>query len=200
MPNVDEVLEALRRGFTSWQQSERIRPDCCIPATKAAIAVCQHFGIQAEAFPVSIRVMNKAFAKAVDKGWLVLVGDKYQWNGAERYGTFFSKTVIHRERSADPERWFGHLVARLPDNQLLLDLSFGQFTEQERNLVTEPVVLSLDRQSSVPWTWDMANGNRTLIWPAPEKDDWEQTRIWNELGLDEKIDRLVNAVENQFRR
>lgn len=116
---------------------QKYTSDSCIAATRIAIELLGYFGVEACALPVSAAVANRAGTRLLSgdtdvpecerkDAWAVAIG---QWPGAQ------SAPCAGRTKPG----WPGHLVAYLPSESLVLDLSLDQASRPEHDINVGPI-------------------------------------------------------------
>jgi len=116
-------------------EAEFGRYDCCILSTRLAIEVAAHFGIHVRPMPVSVVLLNAAFAKHIDEGDY----DVRKW--AEVDGSHSVGIGLGFHEGQDRYNlWNGHLIAAAPD--CFGDFSIQQAERREKGIVTGPSVIA----------------------------------------------------------
>lgn len=135
-------------GLLAYARPEILRyfaADSCIASTRIALDVLGYFGIHAKAVPVSVTVFNED-ARAI-----------YERDGIEEVAR-----AVHAARHQDTGGpWTlgigvdlpgkppgpGHVVAVLPRQRLLLDLSLDQANRPKKNLLLGPLAVDIPEDS-----------------------------------------------------
>lgn len=128
--------------------TRKYNADCCIAATRIALDVCEHFGIEAAPMVVSAYVANDSLWKRMRRG---------TWDGRMRPGNYSVGIGFgYDDRRFDPAKAFnGHLVLVAPDppaqftrlpaepTETILDLSLSQMARPAKGIHLTSVALAL---------------------------------------------------------
>lgn len=117
---------------------EHFRPDSCIASTRVTIDVLRYFGILAEPLPVNALVFNpEAAAMIVNGSTDADVAEKLATQSDADTGGVWS-VGVGMGSPAGEGKWAGHLVAAIPEQQIVVDLSLDQASRPHKNMVLSP--------------------------------------------------------------
>lgn len=205
------VLDGLTRYVRQPMLESGFGLDSCIAATRIAIDVMEYFDIKAEPMPLAIFLMNGE-ALALAEGGATLEDIKvetHKYTVAQPGGPWTiglgAAAAAGQER---PGTWPGHLVAALPDMQLLVDLSCDQVSRPHKGMTMEPMLWKVADDDwwagrevrSKPMAYESDEGERILAWFDREDytgrhDEFRRSTNWRRTS---KIDRV--ETEASFRR
>lgn len=105
----------------------------CIAATRIGLDVLDYFGVRAEAIPLFVVVMNGEALDLLEQGLSQqeLMVEMQKLGPDEPGGPWSIGVGAQIENSRD---WAGHLVIGVPDERLILDLSFDQASRPHKDL------------------------------------------------------------------
>jgi hypothetical protein len=126
---------------------------CCILATRVAIEVAAHYGIEARPLPVQVLLYNEAFRRHLEAREELDVHNWYQQDGSHSIGLGFGAP----EMGAD--KWAGHLIVTA--DGLFADLSIRQAERLERKIVTGGFLVGPYRPGLQ--AWEAVNDHGTAI-------------------------------------
>lgn len=141
----------------------------CILATAVGLDVLTRFEIAAVELPVTVRIVNARFVKAVEAGASI----------ATAIATGGHLMVPAEGDEVDAKSWGGHLLLHLPGRALLADLDFQQFNRPARGLRFRDAEL-FDWPAGTQRREYVRGGGRVEI-QATEDRTFERAPDWTEV-------------------
>lgn len=163
------------------------RRDLCVLATRIAMDVGAYFGIPVEPLVVRVIVINRQFARHVERGELSV--REYQHDGSYSVGCGFNK----REKLA-PGMWNGHMVAQA--DGWFGDFSISQAERPEKGIITGPAVVGPLIGAAC---WHCENEHGTMIEYSlhPDPMDYRRGPDWRKEDRRRRIvGDLIREVRN----
>lgn len=175
----------------------------CVLATAVGVKVLRMFDINAVPFPVEVTVCNQQWmdwAKAdfapdgspeeqLRRGAHIIT-NKPDWNGQ----------TLPSLNPPSGRGWDGHLVVRVVDLNLLVDLDLGSFRRPTKGIIVpDSVVAPLTPQLTVVGGYgDGTTMTHVSYKPlvAPYADDYQTSRDWSE---DHRYEDVVFDLEMRIR-
>lgn len=156
--------------------------DCCIWASRIGMDVLKHFGIKARCITVNFYCANAAFMEQMMKHGR-MPRDKAEleeWhkeNGATNMGV-----VSDDDDAKNWDRYNGHVVTFLPDDNIIIDLSSEQFNRPQYGITVEPA----PRKVPVGWElleseeahYDLPGGGVAVYKARPDQRGYIFTQAW----------------------
>jgi hypothetical protein len=179
------VSELVAQGRRAMDEAGWIL-DSCLPATRVAIKVLAHFGIDATPLVVTVRAMNKLGAEYIDRSrqlGVVAPLPRDAWKVDIGYQLVEGK-------------WAKHVVA-IAGNRLI-DLTLDQVSRPEKDLIAQPlstVVRVEFLRGQVPLAVGLDRGGRVQYDALPNDASYAAQRSWmDEATQDKVVEVIVNRV------
>jgi hypothetical protein len=169
--NATAVVEALVEKAPALLDT-LYSPDRCIAATRHGIEALAYFGIDAKPLKVMLVTGNEAWADWMNAGMPGGTMPEEAWS----LGVDLD--------SVRPKGYAGHLVAWLPREQMLVDLSLGQFARPDRDMPL-PKAAAFDVPEDffthgAAWsvTDDVSGKHVVLVYDPRTEKDWLHAPDW----------------------
>lgn len=145
----ETILDALTKIARPVIRTE-FNADSCIASTRIALDVLAYFGVKAEAKPVMVVVLNAKAAKLAETMTLdeiTKIAQGYSMEDTEGPWTMMIGSGRSTRKDRNRKPWSGHLVATIPDESIIIDLSIDQAARPQKGLDPTPYWVRIpDRQ------------------------------------------------------
>jgi hypothetical protein len=159
-------------------------------ATAIGISTLNRFGIDAEALPVGVRLLNPAAVKLVDEGSPGGVDE-----GLRRGAYMLTNLDPAPLRQNIPGRvWSRHLVMLVPSRECVIDLDFQQLNRPEQDIVVPPAIMLSWPAGHADCCWTTTTGARLYFKAEPHNRTYQQATDWR------VFPDIVACVERAIRK
>lgn len=126
-PEQQNALSALVRVYPSWRKARGLQPQSCVLAVRLATDVLAYWGVDVEPVPVAVQVQNARMVELLEAG---VAHDQAALESMEGFavGTDPNTSALDpRVRRPKGAAWNCHLIAWLPKESTVVDLSLEQY-------------------------------------------------------------------------
>lgn len=185
---LDRFADVTRAEILRWW-----RPNSCIVSTRLGLEVLKYFGVGAAAQAVTVAAFTKAAAAAI------IAGENPRDFG---HSVGIAGTDEITMQPDGRRSWDGHLVIRLTQQPVLIDLSADQLDRPQRGLrVPQPIIAPIDDTTAFErgrsLVLESAEDGTVLFYTALTSRAWRKSSDWTK--HQDQVRRSAATVINTLR-